>query len=85
MRHALALICAVLAGPAGAEVVTYPPLSGQDGATLVIYSTLDNRLAAPLISAFQAGHPTVAVRYEDLLAGEIAARVIAETLGIGTG
>ncbi len=44
-----------------------------------IYSTLDNRLASPLIEAFQADHPDVAVRYEDLLASEIAARVIAET------
>ena len=45
----------------------------------MIYSTLDNHLAAPLIAAFQAGHPGVSVRYEDLLAGEISARVVAET------
>ena len=32
-----------------------------------------------MIAAFQASHPDVAVRYEDLLASEIADRVIAET------
>lgn len=76
---ALALFCAGLAGPSPAEVVNYPPPIGPATAELVIYSTLDNRLAEPLIAAFQAGHPGVAVRYEDLLAGEISARVIAET------
>ncbi len=61
-----------------AEVTHYPapmPATKQ----MVIYSTLDSRLAAPLIWAFQANHPEVTVRYEDLLASEIAARVIAET------
>jgi iron(III) transport system substrate-binding protein len=61
-----------------AEAVVYPaPVPGNQ--KLVIYSTLDSRLAAPLITLFQARHPDVMVRYEDLLAGEIAARVIAET------
>lgn len=46
---------------------------------MVIYSTLDSRLAQPLIAAFQATSPDVAIRYEDMLAHEIAARVIAET------
>ncbi len=75
----LALFCAVLAGPICGEVVNYSARDGTATAELVIYSTLDNRLAAPLIAAFQAGHPGVAVRYEDLLAGEISARVVAET------
>jgi len=75
----LALFCAVLAGPLQGEVVNYPAAQGGGDAELVIYSTLDNRLAAPLIAAFQTGHPGVAVRYEDLLAGEISARVVAET------
>lgn len=66
-------------GPGRAEVVGYDAPAGKTRAELVIYSTLDNRLAAPLIQAFQAHHPDVAVRYEDLLAGEIAARVIDET------
>lgn len=61
------------------DVVTYAPAGSLAREELVIYSTLDNRLAAPLISAFQASHPAVLVRYEDLLAGEIAARVVSET------
>lgn len=76
---ALALFCAAMAGPVWGEVVEYPPLQGPSVAELVIYSTLDNRLAAPLIAAFQTGYPGVSVRYEDLLAGEIAERVVAET------
>lgn len=73
------MFCAVLSGRAGAEVARFPAPDGQTGNTLVIYSTLDTPLAEPLIAAFQAGHPDVAIRYEDLLAGEIAARVIDET------
>lgn len=81
MRRLLgfALVSVVMAGPVWGEVVAYPPLQGPAGAELVVYSTLDNRLAAPLIAAFQTGHPGVSVRYEDLLAGEISARVVAET------
>jgi iron(III) transport system substrate-binding protein len=81
MRKLLApiLVCAAMAGPTLGEVVAYRAQSGDAQAEMVIYSTLDNRLAASLINAFQASHPNVAIRYEDLLAGEIAARVIAET------
>jgi iron(III) transport system substrate-binding protein len=67
-----------LALPVRAEVTVFPaPESG--GRELVIYSSLDSPLARPLIEDFQASRPDVAVRYEDLLTGEIAARVIAET------
>lgn len=81
MRGTLGLILfgVVLAQAAQAEVVTYAPAQGAAQGELVIYSTLDNHLAAPLISAFQRSQPQVAVRYEDLLAGEIAARVMSET------
>ena len=75
----LALFCAAMAGPNWGEVVNYPAKDRTATAELVIYSTLDNHLAAPLIAAFQAGHPGVSVRYEDLLAGEISARVVSET------
>ena len=75
----LALFCVASAGPIWGEVVNYPAPDGMAAAELVIYSTLDNHLAAPLIAAFQAGRPGVSVRYEDLLAGEISARVVAET------
>jgi iron(III) transport system substrate-binding protein len=65
--------------PAGAEVFRFPAPSGAQGQEVVIYSSLDERLAQPLIAGFQAGNPDVAVRYEDLLTGEIAGRIIAET------
>ena len=70
------LLC--LALPARAEVTVFPALTGG-GRELVVYSSLDSPLARPLIEAFQALRPDVAVRYEDLLTGEIAARVISET------
>ena len=75
----MTVIAALLAGPAAAEVVIYPATDARAPQELVIYSTLDTLLAAPLISAFQADHPTVSVRYEDLLAGDISARVMSET------
>ncbi len=75
---AFLVLVAGVAGQARATETVYPSAVPQTG-ELVIYSTLDSRLAAPLIAAFQAGHPDVAVRYEDLLAGEIAERVTAET------
>jgi iron(III) transport system substrate-binding protein len=72
------LLIGMLASPALAETTLYPAAQ-PGGAEIVIYSTLDSRLATPLVVAFQASHSDVAVRYEDLLASEIAARVIAET------
>lgn len=71
-------LLAAMATDALAETTLYPARDGS-GPELVIYSTLDNRLATPLIAAFQVGRPDVAIRYEDMLASEIAARVIAET------
>jgi iron(III) transport system substrate-binding protein len=62
-----------------AEVTRHAAPDGSDDDRLVIYSTLDSHLAAPLIAAFQAAHPDVTVHYEDLLASEIAARVVDET------
>jgi iron(III) transport system substrate-binding protein len=64
--------------PGHAEVVDFPaPERGLR--QLVIYSSLDSPLARPLIEGFQATAPDVSVRYEDLLTGEIAARVVQET------
>jgi iron(III) transport system substrate-binding protein len=77
MSKALLLIAA-LACPATAETTLYPAPE-QSRQELVVYSTLDSRLASTLVTAFQASHRDVSVRYEDLLASEIAARVIAET------
>ena len=76
---AIVLAACLAVSPAGAEVFTFPALSGGDGPEVVIYSSLDERLAQPLIAGFQAENPEVAVRYEDLLTGEIATRITAET------
>jgi iron(III) transport system substrate-binding protein len=67
-----------LASVAGAEPTHYPA-PGTGGDVLSIYSTLDQPLATPLITAFQARNPGVTVIYDDLLAADIAARVIGET------
>lgn len=74
------LIC-LAALRASAEVVVFPAPAAQEGAAreLVVYSSLDSPLARPLIEAFQRRAPDVAVRYEDLLTSEIAARVMQET------
>ena len=80
----LARLCLVLtallalAAPAWAEVASFPaPVAG--GREMSIYSSLDTDLAAPLIAAFQALHPDVAVRYENLLTTELHDRIMAET------
>ena len=70
------LVC--LALPASADVVVFPA-PGAENRVLVVYSSLDSPLAQPLIEAFQRTHRDVTVRYEDLLTGEIAARVMQET------
>ncbi|MDP3193665.1 ABC transporter substrate-binding protein [Tabrizicola sp.] len=70
------LVC--LAFPSGAEVVVFPAPDGGER-ELVVYSSLDSPLARPLVEAFQRQRPDVTVRYEDLLTGEIAERVVQET------
>jgi len=72
------LLFTLLALPAWAEPARFAALGTED-AVLTIYSTLDTPLATPLIAAFQAKNPTITVVYEDLLAAEIATRVITET------
>lgn len=78
MRWFRLLVLAALPHGAAADVAVFP---APEGGTreLVIYSSLDSPLARPLIEAFQAGAPDVSVRYEDLLTGEIADRVMQET------
>lgn len=70
-------ICLVSGPVSAAELVFASPEAARE--ELVIYSTLDARLAEPLVTAFQAAHPATKVVYHDLLSGEITARIIAET------
>ncbi len=72
------MLLVLLALPAWAEPTRFAA-PGSEAAVLTIYSTLDIPLATPLITAFQSGSPTTTVVYEELLAAEIAQRVIAET------
>ncbi len=79
----LSLLClclGILSGPAMAEVLMFPALSGdQNAPVLTVYSSLDEPLAKPMIDGFQAANPDVAVSYEDMLTGEIYDRIVRET------
>lgn len=68
----------LLAAPAMAEPLVFPaPEEARD--TVTIYSTLDERLAIPLVAAFQRDNPGTTIAYEDLLAADIHARILSET------
>ncbi len=78
------LALSLWAGMAWAQVTTYPaPAPATETTTetvaLSVYSSLDDDLAAPLIAAFQARHPTITVRYENLLTTELHDRIMTET------
>lgn len=75
---ALAAFCLLLASAAWAEVTVFPAPGGEARA-MTVYSSLDTRLAAPLIAAFQHDHPQVTIRYEDLLTGVLHERIVTES------
>lgn len=74
----LSAVLILLAPPVQAEIVLHPAPSGE-AQVMTIYSSLDKHLAAPLIAGFQAQNPDVAVRYEELLTGELHDRIVTET------
>ena len=71
--------------PRGPVPAGYPPgyattvRAGEDEGRLVVYSTTDLDVAAPLIEDFQAMYPRIEVRYEDLNSTVLHHRFIAET------
>lgn len=75
------IAAAILGGPgtAQAEVFTYPAPSGATKDSVLIYSSLDVHIAAPMILGFQDENPDVSVLYDEMLTGEINERVVAET------
>jgi iron(III) transport system substrate-binding protein len=76
----LAALFALFATPALAAPQLYPALDGNAGARVLdVYSSLDEPLARPIIAAFQAQYPEIAVAYEDLQTVDIYDRVVAET------
>lgn len=80
MRLSLLIAPLLLASPALAQATLYPAVSGGAGErTVVVYSSLDEPLAKPMIEAFQAANPGVAVSYEDMQTIEIYERVVRET------
>lgn len=74
----LSLLCS--ASPVFAQQTLFPALSGNPEAReLLVYSSLDEPVAKPMIAAFQKAYPDIAVRYEDMLTGEIYDRIVKET------
>lgn len=58
----------------------YPAADGRGNASvLTVYSSLDEPLARPMIKAFQAANPDIAVRYDEMLTGEVYDRIVRET------
>ncbi len=74
------LAMALLTTPAAAQLTLYPALEdGPDARTVTVYSSLDEPLARPMIDAFRAINPTVAVAYEDMQTADIYDRIVRET------
>jgi hypothetical protein len=80
MRLLLSVLALLLTPAASAEVTAYPAANGDATArVLVVYSSLDKPLAEPMIAGFQKANPTIAVHYEEMLTGDIYARIVDET------
>lgn len=80
MHWFVILAVIALTSPAEAQVTLYPAKSGEaEARTVVVYSSLDEPLARPMIEAFQAANPDVAVSYEDMQTVDIYERVVRET------
>jgi iron(III) transport system substrate-binding protein len=82
MLRPVVSLLALLAGltPVRAETGFFPAKGdGPLMRTLVVYSSLDLPLARPMIDGFQTINPGVAVRYEELLTGDIYDRIVKET------
>ncbi len=84
LAHVLLPVLLLAAPALRAEVTLFPAADPAAPATeMVVYSSLDTALAAPLLAAFQKAHPGLSIRYEDLLTGEIHDRIVAESDGPG--
>ncbi len=81
MRFLLTLPLFLLAAlPAAAGSAFFPAPDGNASASvLTVYSSLDEPLARPMIRGFQQANPDVAVRYEEMLTGEVYDRIVQET------
>lgn len=80
MRRLFILLLVLCPGFAYGNQTFYPAASGKaDARVLTVYSSLDEPLAKPMITGFQHANPDVAIRYEDMLTGEIYDRIVRET------
>ncbi len=80
MYRYVALLLLALCMPAQAGSSFYAAGDkSTDAPVLTVYSSLDEPLARPMIQAFQARYPDVAVSYEDLQTVDIYDRVVSET------
>ncbi|MQV69519.1 ABC transporter substrate-binding protein, partial [Sinorhizobium meliloti] len=81
MRFLISFGFLFLSGALAEAAPTFFPALSGDGAApvLTVYSSLDEPLARPMIDGFQKANPDVAVRYEDMLTGEIYDRIVKET------
>ena len=79
MFRLLMIVALLFVSPALAQVTLYPADGDADGRTVVVYSSLDEPLAKPMIEAFQAANPGIAVSYEDMQTVDIYDRVVRET------
>ncbi|MDX3927566.1 MAG: ABC transporter substrate-binding protein [Shinella sp.] len=80
MRCLFTLLLLLCPGWGLAASTVYPAHSGEAGTpTLVVYSSLDEPLARPMIEGFQRANPDIAVRYEEMLTGEVYDRIVRET------
>ena len=77
-RPHLCLALCLLAAPVAAEPTTYGAGGGGDQ-TLVVYSSTDTERMLPLIDAFRADNPDIAVEYHLLDTVEVYRRARAET------
>ena len=77
------LFCLLLLLPMSGSAVAatlYPAFDDEAAArTVTIYSSLDEDVSRPLIRAFQAANPEVAVAYHDMQTLEIYERILRET------
>ena len=81
----LPLFAAFLLAAGAATAGIYPARNGDPAArTVNVYSSLDEDISGPLIAAFQAANPDIAVRYDELETVDLFDRIIKETDAGGT-
>lgn len=78
----LAVFCLTVPPAAGADgpSLSLDPISpSPDARVLTIYSSLDSKMALPLLAAFQAERPSIGIDFHEMQTQDIYARIISET------